>query len=155
MEERNAVTLSSPLSPQTNPVPCRRGWDSGPPGWTETRPRGLSEGPEQQGFRSPPALSLSLSLGGDWKWVAFIAHPEYRCLNGVAVLQLDWPQMHLQIHVGHQMHVRWNLHHFFLFKRTWNYNEPFLRKHLWFDFAQFSAFIHENAVAFTPPIQLV
>lgn len=135
MEERNAVTLSSPLSPQTNPVPCRRGWDSGPPGWTETRPPRPLWRTWAAGVQIPPG-SLSLSLGGDWKWVAFIAHTEYCCLNGVAV-RLATNAFTDSCRPSNACQMKFAS---LFFKRTWNYNEPFLKKYLWFDFAQFSAF---------------
>ncbi len=84
--EKRCHTLLSSFT--TNKPSALQAWlGLGAPGldWN-TAPEASLKDLSSRGSDPPRlSLSLSLSLGGDWKWVAFIAHPEYRCLNGVAV----------------------------------------------------------------------
>lgn len=133
--EKRCHTLLSSFT--TNKPSALQAWlGLGPPrlDWNTTPEASLKDLSSRGS--DPPRLSLSLSLGGDWKWVAFIAHTEYCCLNGVAV-RLATNAFTDSCRPSNVCQMKFAS---LFFKRTWNYNEPFLKKYLWFDFAQFSAF---------------
>lgn len=114
----------------------------GPRAGLKHGPRGLSEGPEQQGFRSPPALSRSLS--GERKWVAFIAHTEYCCLNELVAVR--WATNALIDSCGQSNACQMKFQSFL--QTAWNYTQPFLRIYMWFILHNSVHFIYNNAKLF-------